>query len=89
MNLEFDKSFSKSLEKIKEKSIQKKLIKIIDLVENSNSISELPNTKKMVGYVSYYRIKLGNYRIGLEKMDESTIRFIIICHRKDIYNKFP
>ena len=89
MNLEFDKSFAKNLEKIKDKSIQKKLIKIIELVENANSISEIANTKKLVGYFSYYRIKLGNYRIGFEKMDESTIRFIIICHRKDIYTKIP
>jgi mRNA-degrading endonuclease RelE of RelBE toxin-antitoxin system len=53
MNLEFDKSFARNLEKINDKSIQKKLIKIIELVENANSISEIANTKKLVGYFSY------------------------------------
>jgi len=89
MKLEFDKSFSKSLEKINEQSIFKKTLKIISFIESVDFISEIPNTKKMVGYAKYFRIKLGNYRIGFEKINETTIRFIIICHRKDIYNKFP
>jgi len=89
MIIEFDKSFSKSLDKINDKTTLKKVSKTIDLIETKNAIIDIPNTKKMVGFTSYFRIKIGNYRIGFEKINDSTIRFIIICHRKDIYNKFP
>ena len=37
----------------------------------------------------YYRYRLGDYRIGIEQISKSTIRLIIIAHRKDIYNIFP
>jgi len=49
MKLEFDKSFSKSLEKIKEQSIFKKTLKIISFIESVDFISEIPNTKKWWG----------------------------------------
>jgi mRNA interferase RelE/StbE len=67
----------------------KKLTKVFEIIEKSNSLSEIVNCKKMVGCTDYYRIKIGNYRLGLEVINSSTIRFIIIAHRKDIYNKFP
>ena len=38
MKIEFDRSFSKSLEKINEKSILKKLSKIFEIAEKANKI---------------------------------------------------
>lgn len=52
-------------------------------------MEELSNVKKLIGFSAFYRMKIGDYRLGFEKIDEQTIRFIIICHRKDIYKKFP
>ena len=44
--------------------------------------------KKLKGYKSYYRIKIGDYRIGVE-IENDVIDFILISHRKNIYNLFP
>jgi mRNA interferase RelE/StbE len=63
MKIEFDRSFSKSLEKINEKSILKKLSKIFEIAEKANKIQDISNIKKMIGFTNYYRIKSGNYRI--------------------------
>jgi mRNA interferase RelE/StbE len=57
--------------------------------EQAEKIKDISNIKKISGYSNYYRVKSGNYRIGIELFHENTIRFIIISHRKDIYNKFP
>jgi mRNA interferase RelE/StbE len=89
MNIEFDKSFHKSLDKINDKTILKKLPKIFEAIEQAEKIKDISNIKKISGYSNYYRVKSGNYRIGIELFHENTIRFIIISHRKDIYNKFP
>ena len=89
MKVEFDKSFLKSLEKIKDSRTLKKIDRIIIECENSKKISEIPNIKKLTGFSNYFRIKSGNYRIGCELTSKSVIRFIIILHRKDIYKKFP
>ena len=89
MIIEFDKSFEKSLEKIKNRSLFPKIEKIIIEFENARTLAELTNIKKLTGYKFYYRVRIGEYRLGFEKIAENTLRFIIIAHRKDIYKSFP
>ena len=89
MKLEFDRSFSKSLNRVMDSNILKKIENIMTEIESAKSLKDIRNLKKLVGFQNYYRIKLGSYRIGIELIDKSKIRFIIITHRKDIYKKFP
>jgi mRNA interferase RelE/StbE len=89
VKVEFDKSFLKSLDKIQDSKILRKIEKVIISCELSTKISEIQHIKKLTGFSNYYRIKLNNYRIGFELIDKSIIRFIIITHRKDIYKRFP
>lgn len=88
MNVTFDKSFSKKLDKLKNQQLKEQIIFIVESCEKAKKITDIPNIKKMKGYTSYYRIKEGVYRIGIE-FDGSTIDFITVAHRKDIYNVFP
>jgi len=88
VNLVFDKSFSKSLGKIKDNTVLNNIESIIIFCESAKSIKIIPNLKKLKGYRDYYRIKSGSYRIGLE-IEHDTLRFITVLHRKDIYKKFP
>jgi mRNA interferase RelE/StbE len=87
--VEFDKSFEKSIDKIKDKSVFPKIEKLIIDLENAQTIKEVKNIKKLSGFKTYYRIRLGVYRIGMEKITDSTLRLIIVAHRKDIYKNFP
>jgi len=89
MIIEFDKSFEKSLEKLKNKTLFPKIEKTIIEFENAKSLSELSNIKKLTGYKFYYRVRIGEYRLGVEKIAENTLRLIIVAHRKDIYKLFP
>ena len=89
MEVVFDKSFSKSLNKLTEKGILAKIEEVIINVESANSINDIANIKKMQGFKTFYRIRTGDYRIGIELEDHSTLRFIVVLHRKDIYKKFP
>jgi mRNA interferase RelE/StbE len=45
--------------------------------------------KKIQSYSGYYRIRIGEYRIGCEIQKENTIIFYRVKHRKDIYRIFP
>ena len=89
MIVEFDKSFEKSLLLINDPIVLKRLKRIIILFENSPSLLLIPNIKKLSGFSSYYRIRIGDYRVGFELINNSTIRIIVIAHRKDVYNIFP
>ena len=89
MIVEFDKSFSKSLDRIKDSTILRRIETTLLKLEEAESLQDLKNLKRLYGFKNYYRIRLGNYRIGIEQIDKRTIRLIIIAHRKDIYKKFP
>ena len=89
MIVEFDKSFSKSLDKVKDSTTLQRTEKTILKLERANSLKDVKNLKKLSGFSNYYRIRIGDYRIGIEQIDKRTIRLIIIAHRKDIYKKFP
>jgi len=89
MIIEFDKSFSKSIIRLKDRSIAHKLEELINTLESVSSLAASPNLKKLSGFHSYYRIRIGDYRVGLEKINDDTIRLIVVAHRKDIYKVFP
>ncbi len=89
MIVNLDKSFLKTTKKLKNQSLNKKVIKLIDELENCSSIKDINNCKKLTGYKSYYRIRIGDYRVGFEEISDKEITLIITSHRKDIYNKFP
>jgi mRNA interferase RelE/StbE len=89
MIIEFDKSFERSLDKIRNKLVFQRINDLIIELEKADSLKNARSVKKLVGFKNYYRIRIGEYRLGFEKINDKIIRFIIIAHRKDIYNLFP
>jgi mRNA interferase RelE/StbE len=57
-------------------------------VETAQVISEIKNIKKLAGFDMYYRIRVGDYRIGI-KLEKDIIYFVVVEHRKDVYKTFP
>ena len=55
----YEKSFGRDLKKIKDKRLLKQVQKIIAQVESATSLSDLQNVKKLEGYTTYYRIRVG------------------------------
>jgi mRNA interferase RelE/StbE len=88
MKVAFDESFHKRLMKIKDKSVLEKVKQVILQAEEAFSVQEIPHIKKMEGFKTFYRIRFGDYRIGLE-LRKNTVWFITVAHRKDIYKRFP
>lgn len=88
MNVLFESSFEKDLRKISNKEVKISILQAIQNTKISNSLREIKNLKKLRSFGSYYRIKIGDYRIGLELLNNSLI-FVRCLHRKDIYKYFP
>lgn len=87
MEVEFRKSFLKDL-KGKDNATLNQLRILIEKLETNNSLELIKNIKKMKGSESYYRIKLGDYRLGL-KVENNKLIIIRFLHRKEIYRYFP
>ncbi len=88
MIVKIDKSFEKDSNKIKDKSILNKIDSCVEQVRQSDKVSDITNLKKLKGFTNEYRIRIGDYRIGIIIKD-NIIEFIRILHRKDIYRYFP
>ena len=85
----FRKSFARDLKRYrKDKDLLARIHEIILEVEAAESIHTLKNIKKLKAEGFYYRLRIGNYRIGLTIQDE-TITFIRFLHRSEIYRYFP
>lgn len=89
MEVKYKPNFIKDFNKIKSKKEQEQVYKICfkDILEIER-ISEIKNLKKIKGYDYYYRIRKGDYRIGL-KFDGQEVVFMRVLRRRDIYKYFP
>ena len=88
MRIEVQKSFEKDIEKISNIKLARQVNELIRELENCSSIAGIRNIKKMKAKGSYYRIRVGNFRLGC-RHDPGTLVLLRFMDRKDIYSYFP
>jgi mRNA interferase RelE/StbE len=88
VKVEFRKSFEKDLGKILDSSLLLRIKSVIEEVEAAEDLGAIVALKKLQGYQIYYRVRVGDYRLGLMVQDEEII-FVRALHRKEIYRYFP
>ncbi|MGB3296015.1 MAG: type II toxin-antitoxin system RelE/ParE family toxin [Phormidesmis sp.] len=88
MKVEFRKTFEKDLRKLRGEALLSKIKSAIEAVEAASTLEEVANLKKLQGADGYFRIRLDDYRIGLFLQDD-TLRFIRVLHRREFYRYFP
>ena len=88
MIVKIDKTFEKDLKKTGNKLLERKVALCIENIIAAKDISAIKNIKELKGSDDYFRIRIGDYRIGVIKNKEE-ILFIRILHRKEIYRFFP
>ena len=87
MTVFIDKSFEKDTRKIKDEVLLQNIAYCIENVMAATSLQQIASLKKLKGFKFHYRIRVGDYRVGIfTKMILYFERFI---HRKDIYKFFP
>jgi mRNA interferase RelE/StbE len=88
VNVSFRSSFAKDLNRITDKSLLRRVREAVDTVERAQSVNDLPNLKKLKSSKNYYRLRIGDYRIGLALEDDILV-FVRFLNRKEIYRYFP
>ena len=88
MIVTFRKSFEKDLSKLRDANLLQKIQAVIEEAEAAINLLDINNLKKLKADGNYYRIRVGNYRIGLV-LDETEIVFVRVLHRKEMYRYFP
>jgi mRNA interferase RelE/StbE len=88
VKVDFKKSFTRDLKKIKDKDLFRELKEAIEEVEKALNLQMVSNLKQLKGGGGYFRIQIRDYRIGL-KLEGDTFIFVRFLHRKEIYRYFP
>ena len=88
MKVEPNRGFTRDLRRIRSSELRQRVLRKIEELEEASAITEVTGVKKMTGEAPYYRIRIGDYRLGLAvEGDEATLlRFL---HRSEIYQFFP
>ena len=88
MQIEFRKKFLKELSKLPN-PYQNNIEKFVfNILPNCNNIGEIGKIEKMSGYRDYFKIRFGDYRVGIKK-ENNIIIVETVKHRKEIYKFFP
>ena len=88
MKVEFLKKFSNDLDDVRTRPVKQALVRVIELMEETDSLDKIPNTKKLKGHKTAYRTRVSDYRLGFF-YENSTVLLGRFVHRKDIYKIFP
>ena len=87
MKIEIRKSFIKDADKMTS-AYQHQLAVIITEMEKAVTPAKLNNCKKLAGYKTAYRIRMGQYRIGFY-YENKVAELVRILPRKEVYRYFP
>lgn len=89
MRLRYAKSFEKDIEDVRHNAeTRRRLAAVIQHLKTIGSFRELHGIRKIEGYENYYRLRVGDYRLGI-KLVNDVIELIRFLHRKEIYRRFP
>ena len=88
MNVESTRLFRRDVRQLRSAQVRRRLDQAIqELIEASN-ITEVTGVKRMTAPGSHYRIRIGNYRLGIT-MDGETAVLRRFLPRGEIYQRFP
>ena len=89
MNVDYSKDFSKSVKKLSGKMLDS-VRRVIMEVKNAESLRDITDCKKLVGYHNVYRIRIGDYRAFFTfhvEIINDTVIFRYLVPRGEAYGK--
>ena len=73
---------------INDAALLQRIRKVIERVEAAQTFKQIPNFKRLEATGKYYRIRVGDYRVGFV-FERGTVTFVRCLHRKEIFRYFP
>jgi mRNA interferase RelE/StbE len=88
VNIAFRESFDADLSGITDTTLLCRIRKVIERAEVAQALQQIPNLKRLEATGKYYRIRVGDYRLGCV-FGHGTLTFVRCLNRKEIYRYFP
>ena len=89
METRYRRAFLKDLKKLKGQTIYDRIFEFtFTTLPEIYALQELTNVKAMKGYPNRYRVRFGDYRVGLE-VNGNEIEVMRVLHRREFSRYFP
>ena len=88
MEIRFRPRFNRELRRTRNPNLRSRVERAIEDVKTAPAVSEISGIRRLSASGNSYRIRVGDYRIGVEVEDDVVIlaRF---GHRREFYRSFP
>ena len=88
MKVDPGRGFTRDLRRIRSSELRQRVLRKIEELEAASAITEVRGVVKMTGEGPYYRIRIGEYRLGIA-VDGGEATLLRFLHRSEIYQFFP
>ena len=89
MELEYRASFLRDVGRIRNADVRRRINRVVEDLEAAASIADIPAATRIKSSSGrFYRIRIGDYRLGLA-LNADTCILVRCLHRRDIYRQFP
>ena len=88
MEIRYRTSFGRDMRRERNADLRRRVERIVEQLQRAPSVASIPSVASMQGYANHYRIRVGDYRLGIV-VDGDTAILVRFLHRRDIYRHFP
>jgi mRNA interferase RelE/StbE len=88
MNTLLTRNFQKAFRKL-DATTKRRILIVINEVKAAQTLQHVSSVKPMTNSTNYYRIREGNYRVGIYLTVDGVVEFLDVGSRGDFYNRFP
>jgi mRNA interferase RelE/StbE len=89
LEVQYRQLFLKDLKKLRKQPVYDQIYELaFTTLPDARSLQEITNIKAMKGSSDRYRIRVGDYRVGIA-VQENSIEMMRVLHRREFYRYFP
>ena len=88
MEIRYGSRFARDVARTRNPDFRRRLEEVIEDLKRASSLTEVSNVRGIVGWEGHYRIRVGDYRLGIE-MDGETVILRRAGHRREFNRYFP
>ena len=88
MEIDFRTSFTRDLRRIRSAEVRQRVLRKLEELEAAPTIEEVSGTRRLTADGRHYRIRIGDYRLGIT-MEGDVAVLVRFLHRREIYRVYP
>ena len=88
MEIRYGAGFNRDLARIRNPDLSRRIGRVIEDLKAASTITEARGIRRMTGAEHHYRIRMGDYRLGVS-VQEDGVTLLRFAHRREIYRVFP